>query len=102
MVKIAFIIILLKLIRSFNIFIVSNTVVMADEEEELVDEELMCAPGKHKWKQDQCMVCTNCGECTGYGGSCVNSGLDPRNPGMYVMTGLVIEFSNEKLLKPDF
>ena len=56
--------------------------VMADEEEELVDEELMCAPGKHKWKQDQCMVCTNCGECTGYGGSCVNSGMDPRNPGM--------------------
>lgn len=62
--------------------VVSNTVVMADEEEELVDEDLMCTPGKHKWKQDQCMVCTNCGECTGYGSSCVNSGVEPRNPGM--------------------
>ena len=41
--------------------------------------------GKHKWKLDQCMVCFVCGECTGYGLACVNSGRrKDRNPGMYV------------------
>ena len=39
--------------------------------------------GKHKWKLDQCMVCFVCGECTGYGLACVNSGRrKDRNPGM--------------------
>ena len=36
--------------------------------------EGICVAGKHKWKHDQCMVCAVCGECTGYGASCVSSG----------------------------
>ena len=28
------------------------------------------------------MVCVLCGECTGYGSSCVSSGRPDRNPGM--------------------
>uniref|UniRef100_A0A671QW42 E3 ubiquitin-protein ligase MYCBP2 n=1 Tax=Sinocyclocheilus anshuiensis TaxID=1608454 RepID=A0A671QW42_9TELE len=38
-------------------------------------------PGMHKWKLDQCMVCTVCGDCTGYGASCVSSGRPDRVPG---------------------
>ena len=39
----------------------------ADHEPEIVSAgaDIMCPPGKHKWKHDQCMVCTVCGECTG-------------------------------------
>ena len=43
--------------------------------------EGICPAGKHKWKHDQCMVCAVCGECTGYGASCVSSGRPDRNPG---------------------
>ncbi|KAJ9574765.1 hypothetical protein L9F63_008079, partial [Diploptera punctata] len=58
-------------------------------EEEAEDEELdwedaqetMCAPGKHKWKHDLCMVCTVCRECTGYSISCLSSMRPDRNPG---------------------
>ena len=40
--------------------------------------ELLCPPGKHKWKHDQCMVCTVCGECTGYGSGCVSASRPDR------------------------
>jgi hypothetical protein len=60
---------------------VSNNVTMADEEEDIDVDDLICAPGAHKWKNHECMICTLCGECTGYGNSCVNSGMPARNPG---------------------
>uniref|UniRef100_W5MG48 E3 ubiquitin-protein ligase MYCBP2 n=1 Tax=Lepisosteus oculatus TaxID=7918 RepID=W5MG48_LEPOC len=67
-------------------FGVENMATAMDEdlEEELDDKEeksMMCAPGMHKWKLDQCMVCTVCGDCTGYGASCVSSGRPDRVPG---------------------
>ncbi|KAK2182953.1 hypothetical protein NP493_330g03060 [Ridgeia piscesae] len=58
----------------------SVAVTMADEEEDR-DANFVCAPGTHMWKHDQCMVCTSCGECTGYGSNCVNAGRSDRNPG---------------------
>eukprot|EP00095_Tigriopus_kingsejongensis_P005847 maker-scaffold697_size109876-snap-gene-0.24 protein:Tk05847 transcript:maker-scaffold697_size109876-snap-gene-0.24-mRNA-1 annotation:"e3 ubiquitin-protein ligase mycbp2 isoform x1" len=42
----------------------------------------ICPRDQHKWKHDQCMVCVVCGECTGYGSSCVSSGRPDRNAGM--------------------
>uniref|UniRef100_A0A0K2UH48 RCR-type E3 ubiquitin transferase n=1 Tax=Lepeophtheirus salmonis TaxID=72036 RepID=A0A0K2UH48_LEPSM len=42
----------------------------------------ICPAGKHNWKRDQCMVCTICLECTGYGPVCVSSARPDRNPGM--------------------
>ncbi|KAG8222420.1 hypothetical protein J437_LFUL008417, partial [Ladona fulva] len=42
---------------------------------------IMCPPGRHKWKLDQCMVCTVCRECTGYSISCLSSIQPDRNPG---------------------
>ncbi|KAJ8404609.1 hypothetical protein AAFF_G00334720 [Aldrovandia affinis] len=67
-------------------FGVENMATAMDEdlEEELEEKEeksLMCQPGLHKWKLDQCMVCTVCGDCTGYGASCVSSGRPDRVPG---------------------
>lgn len=61
-------------------------------EEEVDNEELdwedaqeaMCPPGKHKWKNDLCMVCTVCRECTGYSISCLSSMRPDRNPGQWV------------------
>ena len=55
----------------------------ADNENEIVSAgaELLCPPGKHKWKHDQCMVCAVCGECTGYGAGCVSASRPDRNPG---------------------
>lgn len=47
----------------------------------------LCNREKHKWKHDQCMVCVLCGECTGYGSSCVSSGRPDRNPGMFCGCG---------------
>jgi E3 ubiquitin-protein ligase MYCBP2 len=44
--------------------------------------EPLCSLGHHRWKYDQCMICTICGECTGYGASCIASGKSERNPGM--------------------
>lgn len=44
--------------------------------------ESQCSIGQHRWNHDQCMICTVCGECTGYGLSCIASGKSERNPGM--------------------
>ena len=44
----------------------------------------ICSPDKHKWRKGVCMVCAVCGECTGYGSSCINSSLDGRYPGTWV------------------
>lgn len=54
---------------------------LEDEVEEKEEKSMMCQPGMHKWKLDQCMVCTVCGDCTGYGASCVSSGRPDRVPG---------------------
>ncbi|XP_074945271.1 E3 ubiquitin-protein ligase MYCBP2 isoform X46 [Phalacrocorax aristotelis] len=67
-------------------FGVENMATAMDEdlEEELDDKDeksMMCPPGMHKWKLEQCMVCTVCGDCTGYGASCVSSGRPDRVPG---------------------
>lgn len=35
--------------------------------------EDICKPGKHNWSHGICMVCTVCGECTGYSISCLSS-----------------------------
>lgn len=40
-----------------------------------------CKPGKHNWKHSVCMVCTVCGECTGYSISCLSSIRSNRKPG---------------------
>ncbi|KAM6446158.1 E3 ubiquitin-protein ligase MYCBP2 isoform 3-T4 [Liasis olivaceus] len=67
-------------------FGVENMATAMDEDlEEELDEKdeksMMCLPGMHKWKLEQCMVCTVCGDCTGYGASCVSSGRPDRVPG---------------------
>ncbi|KAM9674292.1 E3 ubiquitin-protein ligase MYCBP2 isoform 12-T13 [Dama dama] len=67
-------------------FGVENMATAMDEDlEEELDEKdeksVMCPPGMHKWKLEQCMVCTVCGDCTGYGASCVSSGRPDRVPG---------------------
>ncbi|KAJ3592162.1 hypothetical protein NHX12_007291, partial [Muraenolepis orangiensis] len=54
---------------------------LEDELEEKEEKSMMCQPGVHKWKLEQCMVCTVCGDCTGYGASCVSSGRPDRVPG---------------------
>ena len=61
----------------------------ADNEAEIVaaGPEVLCPAGKHKWKHDQCMVCTVCGECTGYGSGCVSASRPDRNPGMFCGCG---------------
>lgn len=41
----------------------------------------LCPPGAHAWHEDLCMVCTVCGECTGYSISCLSSMSSDRNPG---------------------
>ncbi|XP_068123982.1 E3 ubiquitin-protein ligase MYCBP2 isoform X16 [Hyperolius riggenbachi] len=58
---------------------------MDEDLEEDLDEKdeksMMCPPRMHKWKLEHCMVCTVCGDCTGYGASCVSSGRPDRVPG---------------------
>uniref|UniRef100_A0A8C8JY02 RCR-type E3 ubiquitin transferase n=1 Tax=Oncorhynchus tshawytscha TaxID=74940 RepID=A0A8C8JY02_ONCTS len=54
---------------------------LEDELEEKEEKSMMCQSGMHKWKLDQCMVCTVCGDCTGYGAGCVSSGRPDRVPG---------------------
>ena len=56
--------------------------------------------GKHRWEVNQCMVCTSCGECTGYGSSCISSGRADRVPGQYVIHKLY--FPKLKQLEPNF
>lgn len=61
-----------------------NGVIVGEEEDEDLESEeqdIMCPPGKHSWKEAFCKVCTVCGECTGYGASCIASGRPERNPG---------------------
>ncbi|XP_059170813.1 E3 ubiquitin-protein ligase MYCBP2-like isoform X4 [Physella acuta] len=60
----------------------SHNITMAEDEEETELDDNLCPPGKHKWVQEVCMICSICKECTGYGVSCVNSGRKDRNPGM--------------------
>lgn len=48
---------------------------------------VICANGRHRWKHDQCMVCSICGECTGYGSVCVSSGRPERNIGTFCGCG---------------
>lgn len=71
----------------------SSQFVMRDDENETevteqhldVTEDVtepLCNFGQHRWRYDQCMICTICGECTGYGPSCIASGKSERNPGM--------------------
>ncbi|XP_060843295.1 E3 ubiquitin-protein ligase MYCBP2 isoform X2 [Rhopalosiphum padi] len=43
--------------------------------------EDICKPGKHNWKHEVCMVCTVCGECTGYSYSCLSSIRSNRKSG---------------------
>ncbi|RWS30275.1 E3 ubiquitin-protein ligase MYCBP2-like isoform X6, partial [Leptotrombidium deliense] len=68
-----------------------STAMVADETDFVSDQQLdmiddvegICSSKSHRWKYDQCMICTSCGECTGYGPSCVASGRSEiRNPGM--------------------
>lgn len=64
---------------------------MAVEEEGEEDEEGqdegqedsgICALGSHEWKEEQCLICSVCGHCTGYGeGCCNNDGRPGRDPG---------------------
>ena len=48
---------------------------------EAAGEDELCAPGRHRWQHEQCMICVLCEQCTGYGGTCVNSAQGNRNPG---------------------
>ncbi|KPP60387.1 hypothetical protein Z043_121621, partial [Scleropages formosus] len=57
---------------------------LEEELQELEEQEgkpLMCPLGAHAWRLEQCMVCTVCGDCTGYGAGCVSSGRPGRVPG---------------------
>ncbi|XP_042905925.1 E3 ubiquitin-protein ligase MYCBP2 isoform X1 [Parasteatoda tepidariorum] len=53
-----------------------------DEDVESEEPDIICPAGRHQWNHDHCMVCTVCGECTGYGASCIASGRPDRNPGL--------------------
>nr|CAH7734761.1 unnamed protein product [Callosobruchus chinensis] len=41
----------------------------------------LCPAGRHAWREDACMVCTVCGECTGYSIGCLSAMGAERNPG---------------------
>ncbi len=44
-------------------------------------ESKLCARGEHRWSVDQCMICTKCNQCSGFGSTCVNSDGPGRLPG---------------------
>ncbi|MXQ93585.1 hypothetical protein E5288_WYG018908 [Bos mutus] len=84
-------------------FGVENMATAMDEDlEEELDEKdeksMMCPPGMHKWKLEQCMVCTVCGDCTGYGASCVSSGRPDRVPGGLVHKYAFMYLYGKKLI----
>ena len=54
---------------------------LKEELDEKDENSMMCPPGMHKCKMEQYMVCTVCGDCTGYGASCVSSSHPDRIPG---------------------
>ncbi|XP_028399681.1 neuralized-like protein 4 [Dendronephthya gigantea] len=39
-----------------------------------------CPPGQHQFSLGTCVICTNCGECTGYGVNCINNKQTNRDP----------------------
>lgn len=45
------------------------------------EQEGICPAGSHRWKHEQCMICTICRECTGYGSACISALRPDRNPG---------------------
>lgn len=45
------------------------------------EQEGICPTGSHRWKHEQCMICTICRECTGYGSACISALRPDRNPG---------------------
>lgn len=58
-----------------------------DSDQQQVGFYSICNRDKHRWRHDQCMVCVLCGECTGYGSTCVSAGRPDRNPGMHCGCG---------------
>ncbi|KAK4016037.1 hypothetical protein OUZ56_031000 [Daphnia magna] len=50
-------------------------------------ETKLCAPEEHRWSVDQCMICTQCGQCTGFGSTCVNTNSPGRLPGTFCGCG---------------
>ncbi|XP_046440285.1 E3 ubiquitin-protein ligase MYCBP2-like isoform X2 [Daphnia pulex] len=50
-------------------------------------EMKLCAADEHHWSVDQCMVCTQCGQCTGFGSTCVNTNSPGRIPGTFCGCG---------------
>ena len=41
----------------------------------------LCPQGEHRWSIEQCMICIQCHQCTGFGSSCVNTDTPGRVPG---------------------
>lgn len=56
---------------------------LVDIEDDFEDEdkEKQADICDHDWIQSECMICVQCGECTGYGAQCINSTLPNRKPG---------------------
>lgn len=43
--------------------------------------DVICLKGTHIFKQDKCMICPICHQCTGYGAGCLASNEGDREPG---------------------
>ncbi len=43
--------------------------------------DVICPKGTHVFKQDKCVICPICHQCTGYGASCLASNEEDREPG---------------------
>lgn len=58
-----------------------------DEDDELSGSsedtysDVICPKGTHIFKQDKCMICPICRQCTGYGAGCLASNEEDREPG---------------------